>query len=303
MADDTDNAARADAPAEKQEAGGGESPGSSPAGRRCLLPGPAATVALRDVLEPTLAAAMRRRLAADWGVHLVDVSLTSAQGFHRNVQEPTCCYTLTVRPSRASGDAAGQVCACLWVDVGAEIAHPILDVLLGGPGGRGPPNDRPLTALERRLLRRLPEAVGECFSPSLARAGLSVRLANGPGSAASAGAAEMAVLTFRLSGRRADGAMRVCLPPALLEAVLPAGASQLGHWAAIELSAALPDTSLPASEAAGLAVGDILATDTPADGEVTVRLAGVAKFAARLGACNGNRAITITRPLPPPQPD
>jgi flagellar motor switch protein FliM len=255
-------------------------------------------VVLRDVLEPALASALRRRLPVDCGVHLVDISLASVEGFRRNVQEPTCCYTLIARPSRdADGGAAVAGIGELWVDVGAEIAHLVLEALLGG--NRTPATDRPLTAVERRLLRRLPQAVSECLSAALMRAGMSVELSD-RSTAAAAAAGPAAVLTFRLTCRGADGAMRVALPAALLEAMLPAGLGDLGQWAAIELSAALPDAALPASEAAALEVGDILTTDTPADGEVTVRLAGVAKFAARLGAADGKRAITITRPLPPP---
>ena len=299
MADDADKAARMGARADRQEAGSPEAQGAPSAGAG-PLPGPAVTVALRDVLEPALAAALRRRLPAVCSVHLVDISLSLMQDFRRNIQEPTCCYGLAVRPALLA-EAAGRASDGIQVDVGTEIAHPILDVLLGGPGGRGPASDRPLTAVERRLLRRLPEAVGECLSAALARTGTSVRLAEGPAAASWTG--QVAVLTFRLSCRGADGAMRVVLPVAMLEAMLPGGLGELGRWSTIELSAALPDTSLPVSEAAALEVGDILTTDTPADGEVTVRLAGVAKFAARLGACNDHRAITITRPLPPPKQD
>ncbi len=272
---------------------------------RWPLPWTAATVALRDVLESALAAALRSRLPVEPAVHLVDVSLSSPSGFHHNVQEPTCCYALAaggVRPAEEVGKSPSEV---VWVDVATEIAYPILDVLLGGSGGRAQVIDRPLTAVERRLLQRLPEAVAECLSAALEPTGLSVKLSTGPAPAAAApaGPQEAVVLTFRLTCRGADGAMRVCLPAVVLEAILPHAAAQGGAWSALELSAALPDAAMPASELSGLAVGDILTTDVPSDGDVTVRLAGVAKFTARLGACHGHRAITITKPLPPPKKD
>jgi flagellar motor switch protein FliM len=294
VADDADKAAGMAGSADRSDSARSEAPGAA-SQVRAPLPGPAVTVVLRDVLEPALAAALRRRLPVDCGVHLVDISVSSVQGFRRNVQEPTCCYTLTARSSRGGPESE------VWVDVGGEIAHPVLEALLGGGGGRVAATDRPLTAVERRLLRRLPQAVGECLTAALVRAGVSVELSQPSVRSGAAPGGLAAVLTFRLSSRGADGAMRVALPAALVEAMLPAGLAQRGQWAAIELSAALPDTSLPASEAAALEVGDILTTDTPPDGEVTVRLAGVAKFTARLGACDGRRAITITRPLPPPQ--
>lgn len=283
------------------------------------LEGTAVTVALRDVLEPALAAALRRRLPAECAVHLVEVSLASPEWFRRNVHEPTCCYLLTAQPPRHAAPDQHSPPAWLWVDVAIEIAHPILDVLLGDSARRPPTTDRPLTAVERRLLQRLPEAAAEALTSALARTGHTVALADRAASPSPPPPSRQpaAVLTFRLSirasagpghrdrtpARFADGTMRICLPAAMLAAALPTGSAELAQWAAIELSAALPDTSLPAADAAALAVGDILTTDTPVNGEVTVRLAGVAKFAARLGACDGRRAITITRPLPPPEPD
>jgi flagellar motor switch protein FliM len=273
---------------------------------RWPLPWTAATVALRDVLEPALAVALRSRLPVEPAVHMVDLSLSSPSSFHRNVQEPTCCYALAAGVVRTANDKAVKVPEeVVWVDVATEIAYPILDLLLGGSGGRTQVTDHPLTAVERRLLRCLPEAAAECLSAALEPTGLSVKLSAGPAPAAAlpAGPQEAAVLTFRLTCRGANGTMRICLPAALLEAMLPHAAAQGGPWAALELSAALPDTALPASELSGLAADDILTTDVPPDGDVTVRLAGVAKFAARLGACHGHRAITITKPLPPPKQD
>jgi flagellar motor switch protein FliM len=266
----------------------------------------AVTAALRDVLEPLLAAALRRRLPAEAGVHLVDVSLSSHASFHRNVQEPTCCYALAVRFARAADEAGQSAGEVVWVDVATEIAYPIIDLLLGGSGGRAAVMDRPLTAVERRLLRRLPEAVAESLSTAAAGDGVSVALSDDPAHAAPpqpAGRPEAVLLTFRLTCRGADGTVRVCMPISLLEAVLARATADLGPSAAVELSAAWPESSLPASELAALRVGDILATDAPLDDEVTVRLAGVAKFAARLGACRGKRAITITRPLLPARPE
>jgi flagellar motor switch protein FliM len=295
VADEANNGERADAAA-----------GPSSQANRWPLLWTAVTAALRDVLEPLLAAALRHRLPAEPGVHLVDVSLTSHAGFHRNVQEPTCCYALAARSARAADEEAGQSAGeAVWVDVATEIAYPIIDLLLGGSGGRAAVMDRPLTAVERRLLRRLPEAVAECFSTAAEGEGVSVALSDSPAHAAPpqpAGRPEAVLLTFRLTCRGADGAVRVCMPISLLEAVLARATADLGPGAAVELSAAWPESSLPASELAALRVGDILATDAPLDDEVTVRLAGVAKFAARLGACRGKRAITITRPLPPAKP-
>jgi flagellar motor switch protein FliM len=55
------------------------------------------------------------------------------------------------------------------------------------------------------------------------------------------------------------------------------------------------DIAVSAEELARLSEGDLLVTDTPADGEVLVRIGGIPRFYARLGASNGKKAIRITR--------
>ena len=67
--------------------------------------------------------------------------------------------------------------------------------------------------------------------------------------------------------------------------------------ATLALSAAVAGILIAAQELAGLAAGDIIATDTPADGEVILRIGGIPKFAAKLALADGRRALTITRRL------
>jgi flagellar motor switch protein FliM len=60
---------------------------------------------------------------------------------------------------------------------------------------------------------------------------------------------------------------------------------------------AVEGVDLSPEELARMEAGDILSTDSDADGEVIVRIDGVPRFAARLGSADGRRAITITRRL------
>jgi flagellar motor switch protein FliM len=55
------------------------------------------------------------------------------------------------------------------------------------------------------------------------------------------------------------------------------------------------DISVTEEELAQLTEGALLVTDTPEGGEVLVRIGGIPRFYARLGASNGRKAIRITR--------
>jgi flagellar motor switch protein FliM len=95
--------------------------------------------------------------------------------------------------------------------------------------------------------------------------------------------------------------MRLCARrEAIDEAALPPPAATSGAGP-LELTAALEDIAIDERELAGLAPGDIIATEVAADGEVIVRIGGIPKFAARLGTSNGHRALTITRRLDEPR--
>ncbi len=266
----------------------------------------AATVALRDVMEPALAAAARAILPANLGVHLVDVCHCSYRRFSHNVQEPTCRYVLLASPPVEAGADGDRQAPPRRIDLefAPEIAWAIIDMLLGGPAGAAAPKVAPLTTIERRVLRSMAEVVAECLSRSCGLRSADYVRVVGEADAGQATAADderAVLLTFRLTCRGADGAMRICMPADVLDEILAAPSAGASCQAAIELTAILPDASLSAEQAEALLPGDIVVTDTPPDGEVTIRLAGVAKFAGRLGVCNGRRAVTITRRLEPPQ--
>ncbi|MFW6062528.1 MAG: FliM/FliN family flagellar motor C-terminal domain-containing protein, partial [Planctomycetota bacterium] len=65
----------------------------------------------------------------------------------------------------------------------------------------------------------------------------------------------------------------------------------------VDLTAAVEGIDLTARELRQLAPGDIVATEAKPDDEVILRVAGIPKYAGRLGSLNGHRAVTITRTL------
>lgn len=222
--------------------------------------------------------------------------------FRRAVSEPTCCFPL-------AGDD-GRLTA--WVEIPAPLAFAFCARMLGGAGGaeggeREIP-DRPLTPIERRVLGRVVDTVAAC----LATASPQLRRPDGQGDSTAPAPDEPAAV-FRLSAGMQPhaGPLRICLLCRALPGELQPSANVAGQYHAIqvpaasgdsplELSVALDECAVDPDELAGLSRGDILVTDTDADGEVIVRVAGIPKFGGRLGTAEGKRAVRITRKLAGP---
>jgi flagellar motor switch protein FliM len=202
------------------------------------------------------------------------------------------CYLL------ASASSPGPV----LLDISPEIAMAVIDGLLSGPGGIYVPQRRP-SALERRLFARVAEAAAESLRECWpGQAPLALRPA---GEAAAAGTdpagEDVVVLTFQMAVECSVGYLRLGVPESMLRG-LPAAEAAEGAAPTcqsplitlVELTAAVEDVTVSAEDLEHLAPGDILATDTAADGDVLVRIGGIPRFLARLLAHSGRRAVAIT---------
>jgi flagellar motor switch protein FliM len=186
-----------------------------------------------------------------------------------------------------------------WIELPRGVAFVMVDLLLGGrQAGRYVPARR-LTEIERRvLLRVIGLAAGAMGRFLPGRVGIEFRAGmETPLPSESPPGAPATVATFELEILGQVGTMRLCVLAGPEEAP-PLGGARAGDGPLL-LTVASEEIDVSADELATLAPGDIVVTDTPADGEVIVRVAGIPKFAARLGACDGRPAITITRKLNP----
>jgi len=120
---------------------------------------------------------------------------------------------------------------------------------------------------------------------------------------------------FTLTMGRQAGAVRLCLPMSLVRALSPAESASTQPGAAapaaettplsaaggsrssgpLQLSVVVQDISLTDEEFAQLQIGDVLVTDTSEGGEVLLRIGGIPRYWAQLGASNGRKAVRITR--------
>jgi len=217
----------------------------------------------------------------------------SRAGFLNSVEDGSCCF-------RLGAEGEGDV----WLEFSPPLAFVIIDCLLGDPQpGQFVPR-RPMTGIERQLLARVAVLARDCLrrpaaggesKRSFSVGALPESIGDRPAGALTA--------TFEISVAEESGTMRICVAEATRRAESSFAAA--GESAPIELSATITDTDIDAADLAGLACGDVITTDTLAEGEVVIRIAGIPKYLGKLGAMNGKRAITITRRLDgrPPAPD
>lgn len=260
--------------------------------------------------------ALRQRVAGEipssWSHLPFDISLkirslehSSYARFRNGIIEPTCCYLLSAcpaGPAPADNRTANSQLEPLWLELSPQITHPLLDMMLGGSGWVSSAGG-PVTAVQRRLLQKVVDVLAcrltagwngtmnfSCRIISDLQGRQAMRLMSPDEPAA--------IVTMDFSAGQFAGPLRLCLPCPLLETALPT--CQLDaptHQGPIEVAATTEDMTLTADDLANLAPGDILVTETPSDGEIILRLAGIPKYRARLGASQGRRAVTITGPI------
>ncbi len=250
---------------------------------RCQTPDGYRT--LQDAFAASFAAAASAVLGADVHVRPAGLGLPGAT-------DAGCRLALSgFAAVEEAGSAPARPVALV---ISPPACFGMVDRLLGGRGGSAPPA-RAVTDVERRLLARF---------AGIARASLSRALPEGararlrPVATVEDDDEASVHLAFSVAidtpaGRTPPAALWLSLPA---EAIATESAAPPEHpREKLELTASLPPTRLRGSEVAGLATGDTLASGSPPDAEVIVRVAGIPKYVGQLGRHNGRRAVTVLR--------
>lgn len=212
----------------------------------------------------------------------------------------------------------------LLLESGREIAFLLIDRMLGGAQKQVPVPDRALTEIEQRLFKRL---VGQSLPlleetwSNLLKTTFSVgEISTNPQLVQIVAPHETIVLvTFDITLDANSGSMGLVLPCSAIEPVMAQLATQ--NWfaagprvfdetqavrmtralsgAALDMVADLAETSITVRELMDLQVGDVIKTDLPVDGEITLCVEGHAKFKGQPGRVRRNKAVHITRRMPP----
>jgi flagellar motor switch protein FliM len=253
---------------------------------------------------------------------IVEVKLTSVDQltyseFVFSLENPTCFNLLRAEPLEGN----------LILDINPSILYPIIDRLLGGGKESAPPARRPLTEIELRLVGRITSLfLGEMRHAweNIIELKLSVdRVESNPQLVQIVPPNEVVVLiSFELTLGDVRGMMNLCIPFNSIERISGKlssdswfsygktesteesmrGIAQRLHGSLVEMAVQLAHTQISTNDLVGLRVGDIITTEKDIRTPLSVRVEGIEKFAASLGALKGRKAIRIENVLSTPKP-
>lgn len=243
-------------------------------------------------------------------VRVVGVEQLAYSEFIHSLPNPTCFVIVQAPPLE------GQMC----IEVSPLIVYPIIDRLLGGSSSDLFIPQRPLTAIEWRLIRRLLnralEHLAEVWRNLVEAKFEIIETECNPQLVHIVAPTEVVVfITFEIKMGQCAGTMSICIPFNTIESVLGKlttqswfgyarkGATQqqrqrivrnLGK-SKVGLTAYLGRAQVKVSELRGLRPGDIIQLEKPVSKDLLVQIEGRNKFGASAGQFRGRRAIRITR--------
>ncbi|MEM9882741.1 MAG: flagellar motor switch protein FliM, partial [Planctomycetota bacterium] len=234
--------------------------------------------------------------------------------FTHSLPNPTCFNLLSCEPLE------GNLC----FEISPLIIYPVIDRLLGGSNAELFIPQRPLTAIENRLvgkiLQRAMSAMREAWENIVEATFKLEESESNPALVQIVPPNEVVVVVgFELKMGSRAGTMALCIPYAVIEPVVDKLSSQ--SWSAykkqtrdpklrqrmagsleaarVDVAAVLADTSMTMSELVNLKVGDLILTEKPAASPLALTVEGRRKFIGHLGQHRGNRAYKVGRPIQP----
>lgn len=243
-------------------------------------------------------------------VRVVGVEQLTYSEFIHSLPNPTCFVIVQAPPLE------GQMC----MEVSPLIVYPIIDRLLGGSKSDMFIPQRPLTAIEWRLMARLVnralDHLSEVWKNLVDAKFQIVETESNPQLVHIVAPTEVVVfITFEIKMSQCAGTMSICIPFNTIESVLSKlttqswfgyrskGATELEKKrinrnlsnSKVDLTAYLGQAGVTVEELRNLRPGDIIQIDKPATGELVLQIEGRNKFAGVPGQYRGRRAIRITR--------
>ncbi len=243
-------------------------------------------------------------------VRVVGVEQLTYSEFVQSLPNPTCLVIVQAPPLE------GQMC----LELSPLIVYPIIDRLLGGSNNELFIPQRPLTAIEWRLILRPVERALEHLSEvwrNLVEARFEiVETESNPQFVHIVAPSEVVVfITFEIKMGGCAGTMSMCVPFNTIETVLSKLTTQ--SWfgyrpkeasdgqrrrlmrsltqSTVNLTAFLGHTRIRLSDLRSLKAGDLLRVEKETTQDLILQIQGRTKFAGRPGQHRGRRAICLTR--------
>jgi flagellar motor switch protein FliM len=269
-----------------------------------------ALASIHDSFARNFGATLSGALRTIIEVRVVGVEQLAYAEFIHSLPNPTCFVIVQAPPLE------GQMC----VEVSPLIVYPIIDRLLGGSSSDMFIPQRPLTAIEWRLIRRLLNPALEHLSEvwrNLVEAKFDIVATEcNPQLVHIVAPTEVVVfIRFEIKMGQCAGTMSICIPFNTIESVLSKlttqswfGYARKGATAQqrqrivrtlgrskVGLTTYLGRAQVNVSELRGLRPGDIIQLEKPVSKDLIVQIEGRNKFGASAGQFRGRRAVRITR--------
>lgn len=234
--------------------------------------------------------------------------------FTHSLPTPTCFNLLSCQPLE------GNMC----LEISPLIIYPIIDRLLGGSNADLFIPQRPLTAIEQRLVNKVLDramyALLEAWSNVINMDFKLQESESNPALVQIVAPNEVVVaVSFEIKMGSRAGTMSMCVPYNVIEPVVDRLSNQTwatfkqnkkksnmrkrlaGHLEAapIEVTAVLADTTINLRDLQALEVGDLILTDKLASAPLSLQVEDKRKFIGHLGQYKGNRAFKVNRPIGP----
>ncbi|MEM6749168.1 MAG: flagellar motor switch protein FliM [Planctomycetota bacterium] len=269
---------------------------------------------LHETFSRSYGAALSGFLRTIVEVKVAHIEQMTFSEFTHSLPNPTCFNLISCSPLE------GHMC----LEISPLIVYPVMDRLLGGSNADLFIPQRPLTAIEMRLvgkiIQRAMDALSEAWSGILQLGFQLDETESNPALVQIVPPNEVVVVVsfeIKMGGRA--GTMSLCVPYNVIEPVVDRLSNQT--WAAykrakkdarlreqltnqlesarVGISAVLADTRITLEDLRGLQIGDVLLTEKPASAPLTLEVEGKRKFIGKIAQYRGNRAFQVQRPLKP----
>jgi len=247
-------------------------------------------------------------------VKVASIEQMTFSEFTHSLPNPTCFSLIDCEP------LDGTMC----LEISPLIIYPVIDRLLGGSNADLFIPQRPLTAIEMRLVGKILDrgvvALKEAWS-NVKEINFNVtETESNPVLVQIVPPNEVVVVvSFELKMGGRAGTMSLCIPYNVIEPLIEKLSNQT--WAAykrssrdakmrsrlanhldaarLHISTILADTTIKVNDLLNLEVGDLILTEKPATAPLTLEIEGKRKFIGQLGQYKGNRVFRVDRTLTP----
>jgi flagellar motor switch protein FliM len=266
---------------------------------------------LHEGFSRNFGAALSGFLRTIMEVKVANIEQMTFSEFTHSLPNPTCFNLLSAEPLE------GNMC----LEISPLIIYPVIDRLLGGSNADLFIPQRPLTAIELRLVQKILDralrALEEAWGNMLPLKFRAQESESNPQLVQIVPPNEVVVVVgFELKMGGRAGTMSLCIPYNVIEPVVEKLSNQ--SWAAykrsrrddelrhriagqlddarLTVTGILANTTIKLSELMSLSVGDVITTEKPAGAPLVLMIEGKRKHIGHIGQFKGSRAFKVARP-------